>query len=103
MLLRLGFDTFEHAITQVVGIAKPEPWERPRHKGGLGNLTSQFRARMRAMARNEHRPIYRAAFALAVHVEKLVRNFSRARPCPGETFAYQKPYPADERPILRGR
>ena len=29
------------------------------------------------MARYEHLPIYRAAFDLAVHVEKLVRGFSR--------------------------
>ena len=29
------------------------------------------------MARYEHLPIYRAAFDLAVHVEKIVRNFSR--------------------------
>ena len=29
------------------------------------------------MARYEHLPIYRAAFDLAVHIEKLVRNFSR--------------------------
>ena len=35
------------------------------------------RVRIRAMARYEHLPIYRAAFDLAVHVEKLVRGFSR--------------------------
>ena len=29
------------------------------------------------MARHEHLPIYRAAFDLAVHIEKIVRNFSR--------------------------
>ncbi len=29
------------------------------------------------MARYEHLPIYRAAFDLAVHFEKIVRNFSR--------------------------
>ena len=29
------------------------------------------------MARYEHLPIYRAAFDLAVHLEKIVRNFSR--------------------------
>ena len=29
------------------------------------------------MARYEHLPIYRAAFDLAVHMEKIVRNFSR--------------------------
>ena len=29
------------------------------------------------MARYEHLPIYRAAFDLAVHVEKIVRGFSR--------------------------
>jgi hypothetical protein len=29
------------------------------------------------MARYEHLPIYRAAFDLAVHVEKIVRHFSR--------------------------
>jgi len=29
------------------------------------------------MARYEHLPIYRAAFDLAVHIEKVVRNFSR--------------------------
>jgi hypothetical protein len=29
------------------------------------------------MARYEHLPIYRAAFDLAVHVEKLVRGFTR--------------------------
>ena len=29
------------------------------------------------MARYEHLPIYRAAFDLAVHIEKIVRNFSR--------------------------
>ena len=29
------------------------------------------------MARYEHLPIYRAAFELAVHVEKIVRNFGR--------------------------
>ena len=29
------------------------------------------------MARYEHLPIYRAAFDLAVNVEKIVRNFSR--------------------------
>ena len=29
------------------------------------------------MARYEHLPIYRAAFDLAVHVEKLVRGFNR--------------------------
>lgn len=29
------------------------------------------------MARYEHLPIYRAAFDLSVHVEKIVRNFSR--------------------------
>ena len=29
------------------------------------------------MARYEHLPIYRAAFDLAVHVERIVRNFSR--------------------------
>jgi hypothetical protein len=29
------------------------------------------------MARYEHLPVYRAAFDLAVHVEKIVRNFSR--------------------------
>ncbi len=29
------------------------------------------------MARSEHLPIYRAAFDLAVHVEKIVRSFSR--------------------------
>ena len=32
---------------------------------------------VRPMARYEHLPIYRAAFDLAVHVEKIVRNFSR--------------------------
>ena len=32
---------------------------------------------MRAMARYEHLPIYRAAFDLAVHVEKFVRGFTR--------------------------
>jgi hypothetical protein len=30
--------------------------------------------RIRTMARYEHLPIYRAAFDLAVHVEKLVRG-----------------------------
>jgi 23S rRNA-intervening sequence protein len=29
------------------------------------------------MARYDHLPIYRAAFDLAVHIEKLVRHFSR--------------------------
>lgn len=29
------------------------------------------------MARYEHLPIYRAAFDLAVHIEKIVHNFSR--------------------------
>ncbi len=29
------------------------------------------------MARYEHLPIYRAAFDLSVHMEKIVRNFSR--------------------------
>ncbi len=29
------------------------------------------------MARYEHLPIYKAAFDLAGHVEKIVRNFSR--------------------------
>lgn len=29
------------------------------------------------MARYDHLPIYRAAFDLAVHLEKLVRHFSR--------------------------
>jgi hypothetical protein len=29
------------------------------------------------MARYEHLPIYRAVFDLAVHIEKIVRNFSR--------------------------
>ena len=29
------------------------------------------------MARYEHLPIYRAAFDLALHLEKIVRNFSR--------------------------
>lgn len=29
------------------------------------------------MARYEHLPIYRGAFDLAVHIEKIVRNFSR--------------------------
>ena len=29
------------------------------------------------MARYEHLPIYRCAFDLAVHIEKIVRNFSR--------------------------
>jgi hypothetical protein len=29
------------------------------------------------MARYEHLPIYRAAFDLAVHIEKIVRHFSR--------------------------
>ena len=29
------------------------------------------------MARYEHLPIYRAAFDLAVHMEKIVRHFSR--------------------------
>ena len=29
------------------------------------------------MARYEHLPIFRAAFDLAVHFEKIVRNFSR--------------------------
>ena len=29
------------------------------------------------MARYEHLPIYRAAFDLAVHVEKIVRSFGR--------------------------
>jgi len=29
------------------------------------------------MARSEHLPIYRAAFDLAVHSEKIVHNFSR--------------------------
>ena len=29
------------------------------------------------MARDEHLPIYRAAFDLAVHLEKIVKNFSR--------------------------
>jgi 23S rRNA-intervening sequence protein len=29
------------------------------------------------MARYDHLPIYRAAFDLAVHIEKLVRQFSR--------------------------
>ena len=29
------------------------------------------------LARYEHLPIYRAAFDLAVHTEKIVRNFSR--------------------------
>ena len=29
------------------------------------------------MARYEHLPIYRSAFDLAVHMEKIVRNFSR--------------------------
>ena len=29
------------------------------------------------MARYEHLPIYRAAFDLAVHIEKLVRGFTR--------------------------
>jgi hypothetical protein len=32
---------------------------------------------MQAMARYEHLPIYRAAFDLAVHIEKLVRGFTR--------------------------
>jgi hypothetical protein len=29
------------------------------------------------MARDDHLPIYRAAFDLAVHIEKVVRHFSR--------------------------
>jgi hypothetical protein len=33
------------------------------------------------MARYEHLPIYRAAFDLAVHVEKLVHGFSRYQRC----------------------
>ena len=46
--------------------------------GGAGGLAPLLtRPRGFRLARYEHLPIYRAAFDLAVHIEKIVSNFSR--------------------------
>jgi len=40
------------------------------------------------MARYEHLPIFRAAFDLALHLEKIVKHFAPARPVAGcHTFS----------------
>lgn len=44
---------------------------------GVGGLRKPKRKERRLAARYEHLPIYRAAFDLAVHMETIVRHFSR--------------------------